>query len=139
MLTLTRTFEFCSSHTLRRSEWSDEENRRVFGKCSNPNGHGHNYRLEVTVSGPVNPQSAMIVDAKAIDAVVEEMVFRDIDHKDLNRDVPWLTGQLPTSETLVNAIWSRLETSMSTLAPNVALHQLTLYETRRIYVTRTKL
>lgn len=136
MLLISKKFEFCASHTLRRPEWNEEKNRAVFGKCSNPNGHGHNYILEVSVRGTVNPETGFVMDASILERYVQELVFRDVDHKNLNLDVLWLQGILPSSENLVNAFWDRLAPALARETPRVTLHRLILWETSRIYVVR---
>jgi len=110
----------------------------VFGKCSNPNGHGHNYTLEVCVAGQLDPQTQMVIDASKLSALVEELVIRDVDHKNLNEDVPWLKDMLPTSESLVEAFWNRLAPAITMAAPKAALTELTLHETKRIWVVKRR-
>lgn len=137
MLQIAKTFEFCSSHTLYRNEWSAEKNREVFGKCSNPNGHGHNFQLEVVLSGTVDPMTGMILDASKLKAFVKELVLNDIDHKDLNKDVIWFK-QIPTVENLVNAIWERLAPAVPNHAPSAKLHMIRIWETSSIYAARVE-
>lgn len=132
---LSVVFEFSASHRLYRPELSDAENLALFGKCSNPNGHGHNYVLEVHVKGPVVAPGEMVMDAAHLKALVEDRVIRDVDHKDLNRDTPWLQGQVPTAEVIANAIFMRLSLALSTASGSVELASITLHETRRISVT----
>lgn len=131
-------FDFSASHTLARSDWSTEKNQQVFGKCSNPNGHGHNYRLEVIVSGKVAADTAMIIDTSKLSQIVEELVLNDLDHRNLNLDVVWLKGVLPSSENLVDAIWNRLEPAVNKISPNAQLQKLILWETRKIYAVRER-
>jgi chaperonin GroES len=107
----------------------------LFGKCANPNGHGHNYTLEVRVTGPIEPPGEMVIDAARLKAVVEESILRDVDHKDLNRDTPWLKGKVPTSEVVAHAIFVRLSEAMSAVSASAVLDSVTLHETRRISVT----
>lgn len=133
--TLSILFEFAASHRLYRPELSDSENFALFGKCSNPNGHGHNYTLEVRVTGPIQPPGEMVVDASQVKALVEELILSDVDHKDLNKDTPWLRGQVPTSEVVANAIFARLTEALGSRTPSVILDSVTLHETRRISVT----
>ena len=106
---VTRRVHFSAGHRLYDATLSDEENRRVFGACSNPNGHGHNYELEVTVEGELDPATGFVVDLARIRDVVEQEVVRDVDHANLNCDVSWMRGVNPTSENLVVQIWRRLE------------------------------
>lgn len=103
---ITRRSTFAAGHVLRRDDWDDERNREVFGACSTE--HGHNYVLEVSVSGAVGP-TGMVVNLKDLDRIVRDRVVADVDHRHLNRDVDWLAGMLPTAENLVLAIWRRLD------------------------------
>ena len=136
MRTIRKVFDFCASHTLARPEWSREKNFEVFGKCSNPNGHGHNYRLEVIIAGEVDSLTGMIMDASKIAEVVNAKVIEDVDHRDLNRDVPWLEGRIPSAENFVDAIWDRIEPEIKSISPTSFLLKLKLWETRTICATR---
>lgn len=138
MICISKTFEFCASHRLARPEWSDEKNTAVFGKCANPNGHGHNYRLEVTASGPIEPETQMVMDASVLDAIVQEQVIQELDHRHLNLDVPWLHGYIPTVEVILECIWNRLEEPIRLAGNGAQLEKLVLHETSRIFATRTR-
>lgn len=105
---LTRKYEFPASHRLFNPAWSDEENARVFRQCNNPNGHGHNYELEVTVKGIPDPRLGMVVDIYELDQIVKRVILDKMDHKNLNIDVEFLTGIIPTSENMARAIWQQL-------------------------------
>jgi len=107
-LSLTRRYSFPASHRLFRIDWSDAENRRVFGKCSNAHGHGHNYTLEVSVAGPVDPASGMIANLTDLDAFVRARVLDDFDHANLNEQVPEFHDMIPTTENLCRVIFNRL-------------------------------
>ena len=110
-LRLQRRYRFSASHLYRRPEWSEEENRRRFGKCANLPGHGHNYRLFVTVEGTVDPATGFIVDLGALDALVAERVVERLDHQHLNAALPELFGegqQIPSSENLIRWIHGQL-------------------------------
>lgn len=131
---VTRRLHFSAAHRLFRPEWSEERNRDVFGACSNPHWHGHNYELDVTVEGPVDPETGFVVDLKALRDLVEERVVEDVDHKNLNVEVPWMDGVVPTTENLVVGIWARLAGS---LPEGVRLDRLVLWETPRNYVEYT--
>lgn len=109
MVRLTRSFEFCASHRLYRRDFSDEENRRIFGKCSNPHGHGHNYVLEVTVSGTPDELSGTVVDPPHLDPVVRERVIDPFDHKNLNIECAEFSSLNPSVENIAHVIWNRLE------------------------------
>lgn len=138
MICISKTFEFCASHRLARLEWSDEKNTEVFGKCANRNGHGHNYRLVVTVSGPIQPETQMVMDASVLDAIVQEHVIQELDHKHLNSDVPWLREHIPTVEVILDCIWNRLDEPLRLAGKGAHLEQLILHETSRIFATRTR-
>ena len=128
---VTRRVHFSAAHRLHRKEWSDERNERVFGECSNPNWHGHNYELDVTVEGEPDPETGYVMDLKELKERVREEVIRDVDHRNLNLEVSWLEGVVPTTENLVVAIWRRLEPH---LPDGVRLARLVLWETPRNYV-----
>lgn len=128
---VTRRVHFCAAHRLGREDWSAEENRRVFGDCSNPNWHGHNYELDVTVAGEIDEQTGFVYDLKELRDVVERFVIAEVDHRNLNVDVVWLRGTNPTTENLVVAIWHRLT---GALPAGVELSRLVLWETPRNYV-----
>jgi 6-pyruvoyltetrahydropterin/6-carboxytetrahydropterin synthase len=120
---VTRRLTFAAGHILARPEWDDARNREVFGACSGD--HGHNYELEVTVSGPVEVNTGMVINLKDVDRIVKELVIQDVDHRHLNRDVPWLEGCLPTTENVASAIWRRLDGKL----PSVLLERVRLKET----------
>lgn len=121
---LTRRVGFAASHRLWNPEFTDEENERVFGLCNNPNGHGHNYVLEVTVRGRTDPRTGMVLNLRDLKQVLEREVVKDCDHRHLNLDVPWLEGTNPTAENLAIAIWERL---VDAVAP-ARLHRVRLKE-----------
>ena len=131
---VTRRVEFSAAHRLHREEWSDDENADVFGDCSNPNWHGHNYSLDVTVEGEIDPETGYVMDLKRLKERVQDVVLRDVDHKNLNVDVPWMEGLNPTTENLAVQVWRRLEPA---LPENVRLVRLVLWETPRNYVEYT--
>ena len=101
-----RRESFNAAHQLCDPDLSDDENRRLFGKCANL--HGHNYVLEVVVAGEVDQATGYVVDLKVLSDVINTQVICDVDHHNLNTDVPWLKGRIPTSENLAQAIWDRL-------------------------------
>jgi 6-pyruvoyltetrahydropterin/6-carboxytetrahydropterin synthase len=118
---------FSAAHRLYRPDWGDVKNSEVFGACANPHGHGHNYELEVTVEGAINPETGMIVDMKDLKALVNDLIVERVDHKHLNLDVPFLNGIIPTAENLAVAFWAILESRISA----GRLHELRLQETER--------
>ena len=99
---------FSAAHRLYREDWDGERNRRVFDKCSNPNGHGHTYRLEVTVEGEVDPETGYVMDFSDLRRAVEENVIRKVDRRHLNFDVDFLRGVIPTAENIAVAFWREL-------------------------------
>jgi len=119
---------FCAAHRLHRPDWSDERNQEVFRSCANPNWHGHNYELDVTVEGPVDPDTGYVMDLKHLRDLVQDGVIDEVDHANLNMDVGWLDGIIPTTENVVVAIWHRLRERMP---PEVELVKLVLWETPR--------
>jgi 6-pyruvoyltetrahydropterin/6-carboxytetrahydropterin synthase len=130
----TRLVHFSAAHRLFRPDWSDERNAAVFGECSNPNWHGHNYELEVTVEGTVDSSTGFVMDLKVLKELVQERVLADVDHKNLNREVSWLEGINPSTENVAVAIWSRLD---GELPGGVRLAKVLLRETPRNWVEYT--
>lgn len=107
-LVLTRRYSFPASHRLFREGWSDAENHRAFGKCANANGHGHNYALEVSVTGEVDPATGMIANLADLDEFVSTQVLDDFDHANLNEQIPEFRHMIPTTENLCRVIFNRL-------------------------------
>lgn len=128
---VTRRLHFAAAHRLGREDWDGDRNAAVFGPCANRNWHGHNYELDVTVEGEIDGETGFVLDLKALKSLVEERVIGDIDHRNLNLDVPWMEGLNPTTENLVVAIWRRLEAAIPT---PTRLVRLVLWETPRNYV-----
>lgn len=124
MILLTRRAEFSASHYYWNEQWSDEENQRRFGKCANRNGHGHNYTLEVTVAGEVDPVTGFVVDLKQLKDVMEREVVSVYDHRHLNLEVPEFRTAIPTTENIAVAIWRRLEGKV----PGARLNRVRVYE-----------
>jgi 6-pyruvoyltetrahydropterin/6-carboxytetrahydropterin synthase len=126
MILLTRKAEFSASHFY----WSDalppEENARLFGKCANRNGHGHNYTLEVTVAGEINPISGFVVDLKRLKEVIHREVVDVYDHRHLNLEIPEFKQTIPTTENIAIAAWKRLEKGVRALGAK--LHRVRVYE-----------
>ena len=131
---VTRRVHFSAAHRLHRDDWSDEQNVAVFGLCASPNWHGHNYELDVTVEGEIDAGTGFVYDLKKLRDMVEAEVIVDLDHRNLNLDVAWLEGVIPTTENLVVVIWQRI---VRGLPERVRLARLVLYETPRNYVEYT--
>jgi 6-pyruvoyltetrahydropterin/6-carboxytetrahydropterin synthase len=129
-VTITRRMQFNAAHRVHNPELSDEENRAIFGKCNNPNWHGHNYTLDVSVTGPIDARTGYVVDLGRIKAVVEREVISKVDHRNFNLEVDFMTGVIPTSENIVVAMWHVLEPAV---AP-ARLSKLVLWETPNNYV-----
>lgn len=129
---ITRREEFSAAHRLHDPRLSEEANRRLYGICNNQNGHGHNYELEVTVQGEV-PESGMVMDLNRLMLLLQEEVVRELDHKHLNHDVPFLEGIIPTAENVAIAIWERLAARLED-HPGCRLHRIRLFESRNNYV-----
>ena len=129
---LTRRVRFSAAHRYHRPDWSDERNRAVFGPCANPHGHGHDYLLEVTVEGVVDPETGFSVDLGALDALLQEQVVAPLDHQHLNFAVPEFApgGQIPTTENILLLLWERLNGRL----PGARLVRLRLHENRDFYV-----
>jgi 6-pyruvoyltetrahydropterin/6-carboxytetrahydropterin synthase len=108
-LSLTRRYRFSASHRLHSSQFSDEENLRLYGKCSNPYGHGHNYILEVTIAGPVDPATGMIANLGELDPFVAREVIEAFDHRYLNEEIPEFASRVPTTENVCREIFRRLK------------------------------
>ncbi len=110
---LTRKAEFSASHYYHNPDLSAEENQRLFGKCNNLNGHGHNYTLEVTVEGEVDAKTGFVLDLKQLKEVLNREVLDAFDHRHLNKEVPEFAKQIPTTENIAIAIWRRLEPKLT--------------------------
>lgn len=124
---LTRKYHFSAAHRLHSKQLSDEENIALFGKCNNPNGHGHNYYLDVTVVGEPDPITGMIVDLGYLDEIVERNLLKKVDHKHLNLDVQEFEGLNPTSEVVAKVFYDMLSPHISNL------HKVGLWETEKNY------
>ena len=125
-LLLTRRVTFSAAHVLRRADWDEERNRAIFGACAGD--HGHNYVLEVSIGGDPDPETGMVLNLKDLDRVVREALVAHVDHRHLNRDVPFLLGVIPTAENLALAFWDRLEDSLRESTPGARLRRLRLVE-----------
>ena len=125
MVYLTRRTSFSAAHRLWSEHLSEEENIALYEKCANPNGHGHNYVLEVTVKGIPDPRTGMVLNLRELKQAIDEQVVNWVDHKHLNYDVPWLEDSIPTTEVLAIKFWKRLQRALS----EGLLYEVKLYET----------
>lgn len=132
MVYLTRVEHFNAAHRLFNKNWDDEKNFSVFGKCSNPNWHGHNYELHVTVKGEPSPDTGYIFNAKALGKIVQETIIDKVDHRNLNLEVDFLKDNFTSAENFAIAIWKELQPHIA--QHGAQLHAIKLYETPRIYV-----
>lgn len=130
-VTVTRKAHFNAAHRLFRKEWSDEKNAKVFGKCSNPNYHGHNYELLVAVTGQIDPETGFVIDLKRLKGLIHNEIEVAFDHKNLNVEVPEFQDLNPTAENISVVVWNKLRAK---LKPALDL-EVTLYETSRNFVT----
>ncbi len=129
-VTVTRRLKFNAAHRVHNPALSDEENRRTFGKCNNPHGHGHNYTLDVSVAGEVDPNTGYVFDLSRLKDLVTREVVDLVDHHNLNIDVPFMRDVIPTAENMIIQIWRILE---GTIKPG-RLVRLVLWETENNYV-----
>lgn len=125
-----RKEHFNAAHRLHNPQWSEEMNQKVFGKCNNPNFHGHNYELVVKVTGEIHPETGYVVDMKVLSDMVKEQVLDRLDHKNLNLEVPEFQKLNPTAENIAVVIWQLLRPHLN---QNLDL-KITLYETERNFV-----
>ncbi len=121
---LTRRVTFSAAHRLHSCALSTEENSTLYGKCNNAWGHGHEYALEITVRGPIDPRTGMIINLRDLKAAMQEQIVEVLDHRHLNHDIPWLAGINPTVENLAVVCWQRLQPALGDL-----LYRVQLYET----------
>jgi len=130
MIYLTRKCEFSASHYYHNPDFTPEENQRVFGKCANLNGHGHNYTLEVTVKGEVDARTGFVMDLQELKQVLNREVLEALDHRHLNKEVPEFATAIPTTENLAIAIWNRLTGHFKV----ARLHRVRVYELPDLFV-----
>ena len=129
--TLSRKAHFNAAHRLYRKDWSMEKNDEIFGKCNNPNFHGHNYDLIVSVTGPIDPETGYVLDVKVLTDLIKSEVENAFDHKNLNLDVPEFSDLNPTAENIAVVIWNKLRIHIKS---DLDL-EVVLYETPRNFVT----
>ena len=130
-ITVSRKAHFNAAHRLYRKDWSMEKNQEVFGKCNNPNFHGHNYELIVSVTGEINPETGYVMDLKVLSDIIELEVEEYLDHKNLNLDVAEFKNLNPTAENISVVIWNKLRSKIN---PEHQL-EVILYETPRNFVS----
>jgi 6-pyruvoyltetrahydropterin/6-carboxytetrahydropterin synthase len=134
MTRVTRRYKFAASHRLNSSQLSEKQNGELYGKCNNPYGHGHDYVLEVSVAGPLDPVSGQVVNVPALDRLVQEQILRDFDHRYFNADVrEFLNDVIPTSENILRVIEDRLSVNWPKVFPGNGprLEGIRLQETKR--------
>lgn len=132
MVYLTRVEHFNAAHKLYNEDWSEEKNIEVFGKCANPNWHGHNYELSVTIKGEPHPETGFIFNAKTLGDLIKDIIIEQVDHRNLNMDVPFMKGKFTSAENFAIAIWNELKPHIE--REGAMLHHIKLQETPRIYV-----
>lgn len=130
MIYVTKKITFSASHRLYNPNWTHDKNEEVFDKCNNPNGHGHNYILEVTIEGIPNLETGYVIDLKKLKKIMMENIEKHVDHKHLNYDVPFLKGIIPTVENIAVVFWQQLENKIE----DGKLFKIKLYETDSSYV-----
>lgn len=129
---ITRRERFNAAHRMFREDWTDEKNLEVFGKCSNPNWHGHNYTLYVTVKGDISPETGFVVNLKDLSKLIKTRVIDQVDHKNLNLEVDFMKGMIVSSENVAVAIWNQLEQEVKAIGAE--LHCVKLVETENNFV-----
>lgn len=132
MVYATRRETFNAAHKLYNPQWDDAKNMEVFGACANPNWHGHNYILYVTVKGEINRETGYLVDLKKLSTVIRKNLIEKVDHKNFNLDVPFMRDVMPSTENIVIAFWKEIEKDIVTLG--CRLHSIRLHETENNYV-----
>lgn len=130
MVRITRKTTFSASHRLFNPHWDDVTNEKIFDKCNNPNGHGHNYTLEVTVEGNPDPDTGYVLDLKKLKDIIESEIIEKVDHKHLNYDVSFLRGIIPTAENIAVVFWQILEQAL----PAGNLYSIKLFESENNFV-----
>lgn len=132
MIYITRRENFNAAHKLYRDDWTVEKNYEVFGKCANPNWHGHNFQLFVTVKGTPNAYTGFVIDLKDLSKIIKDLIIEELDHKNLNLDVPWMKDKMASTEILAMEIWKRLAPVIE--QKDCFLHCVKLYETENNFV-----
>jgi len=132
MIYLTRRERFSSAHRMFREEWSDEENSRVYGKCSNPSWHGHNYTLFVTVKGELDKSLGFVMNSTKLKEIIQEKIISKLDHKNMNLETDFMAGRVATTENLAIGIWNELEGCIK--AEGAMLHCIKIEETENNFI-----
>ena len=127
MIYLTRRERFNAAHQLYNPSWSDEKNLKVYGKCSNPNWHGHNYELFVTIKGEINEKLGYVADLKLLSKIIKKKVVNELDHRNINLEVSFMKGKMATTENLAIAIWDVLSPHIKKIGAE--LHKVRITET----------
>ena len=134
MVHVSRREHFNAAHKLFNPAWSAEKNLEVFGPCANENWHGHNYDLTVTVAGEPDPDTGFVVDLKRLSILIRSAIIEEVDHKNLNLDVPFMAGKMASTENLAIGFWEILEPRISEISRFGKLYSIRLYETNSNYV-----
>jgi 6-pyruvoyltetrahydropterin/6-carboxytetrahydropterin synthase len=132
MIFITRRERFCAAHRMFRQDWSDEMNSKVFGKCSNPNWHGHNYILWVTIKGEPSDQHGFVMNISTLKQIIAEKIINKLDHKNINLDVDFMKDKIATTENLAIAIWNELKQAVE--KEGAILHSVKIEETENNYI-----
>jgi len=132
MIYITRRESFNAAHRLFREDLSDEKNFEIFGKCSNPNWHGHNYTLFVTVKGNINPQTGLLINLKELSAIINKEIINKIDHKNINIEVEFMKNVMASTENIAVEIWGQLEVPVKSIGAE--LHCVKLVETENNFI-----
>jgi 6-pyruvoyltetrahydropterin/6-carboxytetrahydropterin synthase len=132
MVYLTRRERFSAAHRMFRAEWSDKTNLEVFGKCSNPNWHGHNYVLWVTIKGEPSPENGFVMNINTLKKIIHEKVISKLDHKNINVDVDFMKGKIATTENLATSIWAELRPEIE--KAGATLHCVKIEETENNFI-----
>ena len=127
MIYITRRERFCAAHILKNDNWSEKKNRKVFGECSNPNWHGHNYELFITIKGTLNPQTGFVVNLKELSDLINAKIIKKLDHRNINLDVDFMKGKITSTEVLTMSIWEQLAEDVKGMGAQ--LHCVKVYET----------
>ena len=132
MIFITRRERFNAAHRLFRPDFTQEQNLEVFGRCSDPNWHGHNYELFVTVKGEVNPETGFLINLKALSSLIREKIIEKIDHRNINLEVDFMHGKFASTETLCIAVWNELEAPIKNLGAEI--HCVKIFESENNFV-----